>query len=58
MFLDRYCRRRRWIVGCVMVSIAVVTMLLAPPPSAVSVILSKDSSAMTQHKPYRELELG
>lgn len=46
MFLDRYYRRRRWIVGSVMVSIAVITMLLAPPPSVVSATnhLCQDSS--------------
>lgn len=46
MFLDRYYRRRRWIVGSVMVSIAVITMLLAPPPSVVSATnhLFQDSS--------------
>lgn len=37
MILERYYRRRRWIVGSVVVSIAVVTMLLAPPPRMVSV---------------------
>ena len=46
MFLDRHHRRRRWIVGCVMVSIAVITMLLAPPPSVVSVVLFQDSLCM------------
>lgn len=37
MFLDRYYRRRRWIVGGTLVSIAVITMMLVPPPRAVSV---------------------
>ena len=36
MFLDRYSRRRRWIVGCVAVTTAVVIMLLTPPPKMVS----------------------
>ncbi|RMX44999.1 hypothetical protein pdam_00021505 [Pocillopora damicornis] len=34
MFLDRYYRRRRWIVGGTLVSIAVITMMLVPPPRA------------------------
>ena len=36
MFFDRYSRRRRWIVGFVAVTAAVVIMLLTPAPKMVS----------------------
>ena len=39
MLLERYPRsRRRWIVGCIAVSIAVMVMLLTPPSGVVSMI--------------------
>ncbi|XP_078376176.1 putative methyltransferase-like protein 24 isoform X2 [Oculina patagonica] len=41
MFLERY-RRRRWIVGSVVVSIAVITMLLAPPPRVVHIFFNEN----------------
>jgi len=39
MLLERHYRRRRWIVGCIAVIIAVVVMLLTPPSRMVSINL-------------------
>ncbi|XP_068756257.1 probable methyltransferase-like protein 24 [Montipora capricornis] len=43
MLLERYPRsRRRWIVGCIAVSIAVMVMLLTPPSGVVNLFLGQD----------------
>ena len=44
MFFDRYSRRRRWIVGFVAVTTAVVIMLLTPAPKMVSGELKMEST--------------
>ena len=49
MFLDRYSRRRRWIVGCVAVTTAVVIMLLTPPPKMVSREFKMESTRKLSH---------
>ena len=42
MFVQRYFRRHRWIVGCIAVSFAGLVMLLTPPSILVSLSFQFD----------------